>query len=216
VATLTAVKAVQVAELVTCSPPLLVAVGIKADQVEALAVCSHHSLAPATNMVVRAVELAVCCHRSQAVVATALAVVACLDRVTWTTPALVALRATGPHSKAQALRRKDTEVISNQAMVDSHLQASSQETTMRTRQLTSRAMRHHMLSLHSKPTMALMVIFSNSSSSSNTVKVDTGNKDTTVDTSTVKAAKVVGTELMKEADMRHDTMHMEGEQLADD
>jgi hypothetical protein len=190
-ATLMVAKAVQVVELVICSHPLLVAVGTKADQVEALAVCSHLSLAPATNTVVRAVELVACCHRSQAVAVTALVVVACLARVTWMKTALAALRATGLHSKVQALRLKGTEAISNQAMLDSHPQASSQEITMHTQRLTSRAMRHRMLSLHSKPTMALTVILSNSS---NTVKVDTGNKGTTVDTSTVKVARVVGIE----------------------
>jgi hypothetical protein len=200
-ATLMVAKAVKVVELVTCSHPLLAVVGTKEDQVEALAVCSHLSLAPATNTVVRAVELVACCHRSQAVAAMALAVVVFLVRVIWTKTALAALRATELHSKVQALLRQSTEAISNQAMVVNRPQASSQEITMRTRQLTSRVMRHRMLSLHSKPTMALTVTPSNSS---NTVKVDTDNKGTTVDTSTVKVARVVGIERIDEGS-RHET-----------
>jgi type IV secretory pathway protease TraF len=169
-----------------------------------LAVCSHLSLAPANNKVARAVELAVCCHRSQAVAATAPVVVACSDRATWTKPARVALRATGPHIKVQALRRQDTEAISNQDMVGSHLQASSREITMRTRRLTSRATRHSMPSLHSKHTVILSNSNSSSSSSSSTVKVDTGSKGTAVDTSTVKVAKVAGIERINEGS-RHET-----------
>jgi hypothetical protein len=90
------------------------------------------------------------------------------------------------------------EDTSSQATARSRQQASSQAITMRTLQLTNRAMRCHMLSHLSKLTMDLTAIPNSSSSSSSRmamVKEVTDNKDTTVDTSMARVAKVVGTRL---------------------
>ena len=193
------VAMVQPADLVACSHHLLAVVETKVARAEALAVCSHRSPALAINT---AAPVAVSPASSRPSLEADRVVAVCSARVVLTRTAKAVLKAiTAPHLRLQALPLKDMEATSSLAMVRIHQQASSQVTTMRTLQLTNRAMRCLMLSRLSRLTMDPTAILS--SSSTVMVKEVTGSKDTTPGTSTVRVATVVGTRLNGERE--HET-----------
>ena len=195
---------VQAADLVVCSHHLQVVAETKAARAEASVVCSPLSLVLAINMVAP-VEVSPAFSRPSLAADRVVAV--CSARAVLTKTAQAALKAiTAPRHKLQALPPKDTEDTSSLAMVRSSQQASSQATMMRTLQLTSKGMKCRMLSHLSRPTMDLMAIL-NSSSSRRTVmaKEVTDSKDTMVDTSMARVAKVAGTRFNVNVNMRHES-----------
>lgn len=187
---------VRPADLAVCSHHFLVVAETKAARAEASVVCSPRSLALATSTVVPVEVSPASSHPS---LAADRAVAVCSARVALMRTVLAVLRAIkAPRRKLQAPLPKVTEDISSLATARSRQQASSQAITMRTLQLTSRAMKRLMLINHlSRVTMGPTAILDSSSSSSRTAmaKEVTDSKDTMVDTNTVRVVKVVGTRL---------------------
>ena len=187
------VAMVQLVDLVACSHHLLAVVETKAARAEALAVCSHRSLALAINMAAPGAVSPASSHPS---LEADRAVAVCSARAALTRTVQAALKATtAPRRRLQARPLKAMEAISSLAIVRSRQQASSQVITMRTPQLINRAMRCLMLSRLSSLTMDPMAILSSSSNRRTVMVKEATGKDTMVDTSTVRVAKVVGTKL---------------------
>ena len=187
------VAMVQLVNLVACFHHLLAVAETKAARAEALAVCSHRSLALAINTAAPVAVSPVSSHPS---LEADRAVAACSARVALTKTVQAALKATtAPRRRLQALPLKDMEATSSLATVRSHQQASSQATTMRTLRLINRAMRYLMPSHLSSLTMDPTATLSSSSNRRTVMAKEATGKDTTVDTSTVRVAKVAGTRL---------------------
>lgn len=187
------VAMVQPADLVACSHHLLAVAETKAARAEASAVCFPRSLVLAINT---AAPVAVSPASSHHSLEADRAVAVCSARVALTRTTQAVLKATtAPRRRLQARLLKAMEATSSLATVRSHQQASSQATTMRTLRLINRAMRCLMPSHLSSLTMDPMAILSSSSNHRTVMAKEVTGKDTTVDTSTVRVAKVAGTRL---------------------